>query len=341
MSKPFFVTDGTNKIGPLSKEEVMEMLYSARISIMDHILDSRDGRMCLLLQHEDFGGDGVVNLKASANKKGIGGESSKDLTQRFGFDTLLNKVYKEREDREKLRQRIITPKNEKSPEPKIDVKLKSTPINSAPTSGVQSKSQKPPPVPTSRNGADPNENTATTTLKANNSLSYYLKIKDKEYGPLKFLILLSLLKQNKLTPEALTRIEGETTWKKLSDFLPKDLYKTINLSPIINYGILPKNQWQRKNIRVDYDEMILANNSRFSLVGKSMDLSADGIAIVWVYDVPINEIFEISLFDIEKNMVIVKAKLNRIEAVSENSGVVFYKAVFIFNEKIQIKNFIS
>ena len=45
-----------------------------------------------------------------------------------------------------------------------------------------------------------NEN-YTNKIKANTSTNFFLKVKDKEFGPLKFLILLSLFKQNKISLE--------------------------------------------------------------------------------------------------------------------------------------------
>jgi hypothetical protein len=77
------------------------------------------------------------------------------------------------------------------------------------------------------------------------------------------------------------------------------------------------------------------------LLGRSIDLSAGGISIIWVYDLPLNEKFEISLFDLDKNLVKVKASLTRNETSASNSEFKMYKTVFLFNENILLKNFIK
>jgi hypothetical protein len=188
---------------------------------------------------------------------------------------------------------------------------------------------------------DVDEEVTTTTMKTNSSVNFYLKVKNKEYGPLKFLLLLSLLKQNKLTPQTSTRTEGETDWHPLADYLPKELQQTIQITPMMSPDVLPKNLWKRKNLRVDYEEIVLINNSRYSLVGKSVDLSPEGIAVIWVYDVPVNEEFELSLFDVDKNVVNLKGRLARKQPLVADSGITFYKAVFLFKERIQLKNFVA
>ena len=360
MEKPFYVTDGMNKIGPFSKDEVLHMLYSAHISLLDYIVDSRDGRMCPLLQHEDFGGDGGTH--SISGRGGIAGLTPEDLSSKFGFGDLRSRTHKDREEKrkEKMRQdamgshlrKVIDAKPEldaKEPEAPTSVipsAFNSPPAPAKPTAGPAPIPKAPPQAKDPEQtvtiaNVDVDEETTTTTLKSNNSVNFFLKIKGKEYGPLKFLILLSLLKQGKLTAETSTRSENDKGYRKLSDFLPKELQKTIQVTPMMSAGVLPKNLWKRKNVRVDYEEMVLMNNPRYSLVGKSIDLSAEGIAVIWVYDVPVNEEFELSLFDLEKNVVTIKGRLTRKEPLSNDNGIPFYKAVFIFKEKIQIKNFIA
>ena len=387
MDKPFYVTDGMNKIGPFSKDEVLHMLYNAHISIMDYIVDSRDNRMCPLLQHEDFGGDGSSHSLIGTS--GIAGLTPKSLSNKYGFNELRQKTHRDRD--EKINEkRSRRPKPESHLKEVIDAKpelavnsvqvAKPQPVNTPATAPNKTSSPNPsssqqnksvsssapsyqddePTQPRGPNdhfnymntsahsntqskmiNLDIDEQTTTTTLKSNNSVNFYLKVKDKEYGPLKFLILLSLLKQNKLTGDALTRSDSEKDYRKLSDYLPKEIQKTIHITPIASTNVLPKSQWKRKNVRIDYEEMVLFNNSRHSLVGKSVDLSAEGIAIIWVYDIPVNEEFDISLFDIEKNMFTVRGRLTRKEPIDNEHGIPFYKAVFIFKEKIPIKNFIG
>ena len=184
------------------------------------------------------------------------------------------------------------------------------------------------------------EDRTTTTIKSNTSFNFFLKVKEKEFGPLKFLILLSLLKQNKITLDSQVRHETEPTWKKLSEFVPEELQKTIHLQAVTSDAVLPKSLWKRKNVRVDYEEMVVCNSDHYSLVGKSLDLSAEGMAVIWAYDVPVDVDFELSFFDLEKNLVSVPARLVRREEI-KSSEVQLYKAVFIFKQKIQIKNFIT
>jgi hypothetical protein len=359
VDKPFYVTDGMNKIGPFSKDEVLHMLYNAHISLLDYIVDSRDNRMCPLLQHEDFGGDGGTHSLTGSG--GIAGLTPENLSAKFGFGDLRKQTHKDREEKKmgKLRKereenpshlkRVIDAKPELAAKEAAAATAPASPIPSATTAAAVAQPPAPAPAPAPVHSGVTNyppsmeidEETTTTTLKTNNSVNFYLKVKDKEYGPLKFLVLLSLLKQNKLTAESSTRSENEKGWRKLSDYLPKELQTTIQVTPILNAGVLPKNQWKRKNVRVDYEEMVLINNPRYSLVGKSIDLSAEGIAVIWVYDVPLNEEFEISLFDLEKSVITVKGRLSRRELISNQNGIPFYKAVFIFRDKIQIKNFIA
>lgn len=353
MEKPFYVTDGLNKIGPFSKEEVYQLIYGSHISLMDFIIDSRDNRMCPLLQHEDFGGEGATHSITS--NTGIAGLTPKSLSNKYGFGELRKSQHKERE------QKIIE-KKERRPRPPQESHLKeviaANPSLAVPTpESTQSKidytriqptpkmpDPAPAPAPAKTEQDEPleiNENTTSFTLKTNNSLGFYIKVKGKEFGPLKFLILLSLLKQNKIGMTTYTRSQADSEWRFLSDFLPTELQKSIHISPVISSNLLPKTHWKRKNVRVDYDEMVMLNNARYSLVAKSIDISAEGIAVVWVYDIPVNEEFEISIFDVEKNMVTVKAILTRKEPLENTEGFPLFKAVFIFKNKIPIKSFIS
>jgi hypothetical protein len=77
------------------------------------------------------------------------------------------------------------------------------------------------------------------------------------------------------------------------------------------------------------------------LLGRSIDLSAGGISIIWFYDLTLNQKFEISLFDLDKNLVKVKAHITRNEYLASNSEFKMYESVFLFNENIQLKNFIK
>lgn len=346
MSKHFFVTDGMNKIGPFTKEEVLRMLYSAHISLMDYIVDSRDGRMCPLMQHEDFIGGNSSGKNSSEDESddaGPSGFSKEDMASRFNFKDLKTQTQQQREETRKQRPSKANTTDSTSPLKKV--------ITANPALSVIAHETAKKPDQEGHEVtvtiADPipemsvDEEVTTTTLKTNSSVNFFLKVKNKEYGPLKFLILLSLLKQNKLSPQTSTRTEGETEWHALSDYLPKELQQTIQITPMMSPDVLPKNLWKRKNLRVDYEEMVLINNPRYSLVGKSIDLSSEGIAVIWVYDVPVNEEFELSLFDIDKNVVNLKGRLTRKQLLTSASGITFYKAVFLFREKIQLKNFVA
>lgn len=316
MDKHFYVSDGMNKVGPFSKDEVYQMLFNAHISITDFILDSRDNRMCPLLQHEDFGGAGDMNSSGPT-------PATAKATQldQFGFAALR-----------KTGKALRSANSPKEPiQPKIEAPI-----------AQKAETEKTVLYNTQTSASSIDDLTlATYTLKNNNSLNFYVKTKDKEYGPLKFLVLLSLLKQNKLKPDIQTRTETDSNFHELSYFLPKELLQTIQVTPILNPSVLPKNQWLRKNVRIDYDEIVLLNNPRYSLVGRSLDLSAGGISIIWVYDLDLNEKFEISLFDLDKNLVKVQSYLARKELLPSNSDFKMFKTVFLFNENIQIKNFIK
>lgn len=338
--KPFYITDGLNKIGPFSKEEVMQMLYSSHISITDYIVDSRDNRTCPLLQHEDFGGDGSTHTITAS--KGIGGLTPESLESKFGFGDLRKQANKDREEKKNaFRKGIAEPPSH----------LKNI-IQQRPDLAANANTK---PTPTSTPANPINENTATqtftmtmkidesrisSTIKSNTSFNFFLKVKEKEFGPLKFLVLLSLLKQNKISLNSLVRHETEPSWKKLSEFVPDELQKTIHLQAVTTDNVLPKSLWKRKNVRVDYEEMVVCNSSRYSLVGKSVDLSAEGMAVIWVYDVPAEDDYELSFFDLDRNLVTVDARLVRRDEIKSND-VQLYKAVFIFKQKIQIKNFIA
>jgi len=347
MSKHFFVTDGMNKIGPFTKEEVLRMLYSAHISLMDYIVDARDGRMCPLMQHEDFiGGNssGKDSNDDEGDEAGPSGFSKEDMASRFNFKDLKTQTQQQREDIRKQRPSKSSTTEPPSPLKKVmtaNPALSVTPhektAKKRDADGHEVTVTVADPIP----AIDVNEEVTTTTLKTNSSVNFFLKVKNKEYGPLKFLILLSLLKQNKLSPQTSTRTEGESEWHALSDYLPKELQQTIQITPMMSPEVLPKNLWKRKNLRVDYEEMVLINNPRYSLVGKSVDLSPEGIAVIWVYDIPVNEEFELSLFDIDKNVVNLKGRLTRKQPLVSDSGITFYKAVFLFRERIQLKNFVA
>lgn len=364
--KPFYITDGLNKIGPFSKDEVMQMLYSSHISITDFIVDTRDNRTCPLLQHEDFGGAGETH--AITASKGIAGLSPQSLESKFGFGDLRKQVHKDREDKKNAFRRGLAPASSHLSnviQQRPDLAAKPTPPPSAkPAAGPQRASPPPPPVTRVESVATTkgvsedtttksvtltksmtltvkiDESRSSNTIKSNTSFNFFLKVKDKEFGPLKFLILLSLLKQNKISLDSLVRSEAEPKWKKLSEFVPEELQKTIHLQAVTSDNVLPKSLWKRKNVRVDYEEMVVCNNDHYSLVGKSLDLSAEGMAVIWVYDVPIDEDFELNFFDLEKNLVTVAARLVRREEI-RSGDVQLYKAVFIFKQKINIKNFIG
>lgn len=358
MEKPFYITDALNKIGPFSREEVLQMLYSSHISITDYIIDARDNRMCPLLQHEDFGGDGGTHSQAQS--VGIAGLSPKSLQSKYGFGELRKQIHKDRES--KINDKRFSKSQIAQGSSHLNEVIAARPdlkVNSASTSVGQTPkppTPKPPPPPQAsqqpnrmkdtsigvvQNSILINSESTTTTLKHNTSANFFVRVKGKEFGPVKFLVLLSLLKQNKIGLEVPTKNDHDNEWKTLSDYIPPELQQTIHISPVSSQNVLPKAMWKRKNVRVDYEEMVVCHNERYSFVGKSIDLSAEGMAVVWVYDAPVNEEFELSFFDLEKNLVTVKAILNRKEQIVGENDIPLFKAVFIFKDKIQIKNFIA
>ena len=179
MDKFFYVTDGLNKIGPYSRDEVLQMLFSAHISLTDSILDTRDNMLCPLLQHEDFGGAGNVN--ATMNRQPI---STNAVANKIDFSSLRNEMPKtatdlrrERKERQMQGSAMNPAVAKAQPEEKTQL-MRPTPANDA-TSITQIT-------------------TTTRVINSNNNLNFYLKLKDQEYGPFKFLVLLSLYKGNKI-----------------------------------------------------------------------------------------------------------------------------------------------
>lgn len=324
VEKHFYVSDGMNKVGPFSKDEVYQMLFNAHISITDFILDSRDNRMCPLLQHEDFGGAGDNRSSGSSTSA-----AQTPQADQFGFAALRKQG--------RVLRSANAPKERTPAQPTVKP---AEVIKAAPQKTQEIEKTVLYNTQTGVSNLDEIAQ-ASNTLKNNNSLNFYVKTKDKEFGPLKFLVLLSLLKQNKLKSDIQTRTESETQFRPLSHFLPKEILQTIQVTPILNPSVLPKNQWLRKNVRIDYDDIVLLNNQSYSLVGRSLDLSAGGISIIWVYDLPLNEKFEISLFDLDKNLVKTQGYLARKETLQSNGDFTLYKSVFLFNDNIQIKNFIK
>ena len=205
MEKPFYVTDGMNKIGPFTKEEVLNMLYNAHISLLDYIVDSRDGRMCPLLQHEDFGGEGSTH--SITRNAGIAGLTPENLDKKYGFGDLRKKTHKEREEQRVQKFRQAAMENPSHLKRVIDAKpeLSVGEEKAPPPTPAPAAASSPTPMG-SPNAFDPDqtvtrntvtnveidEETTTSTLKTNSSVNFFLKVKNKEYGPLKFLILLSL-----------------------------------------------------------------------------------------------------------------------------------------------------
>lgn len=311
MEKFFYVFDGLNKIGPYSKDEILKMLFSAHISLTDSVFDTRDNVLSPLLQHEDFGGSGaVINSSVNARISGDGMAAPKVDFSGLHTDPL---------------------KTNKSTTTKPNVK--------APTTGTTPAASMPTSNQATSNSAQ--INTTTKLMNANNNLNFYVNLNNKEYGPFKFLILLSLYKQNKINLTSPVKVQDSATWGKLSDFIPVDVQKSVHMTPIIGSNVLPKNFWKRKNLRLDYEEMVILTNETYSLVAKSIDLSVEGMAVVWIYDIPLNQEFHISLFDSHKNLTQIKGKLVRRESIPNNDNYPLYKAVFIFSEKLEIKNFIS
>jgi hypothetical protein len=281
MSKKYYVSDGLNKVGPLVKDEVLNMLYNGHISLTDSIIDVESNEMCSLLQHEDFGGSGAQKNQARHDL------IENTAAYHTGTITL---------DMDELRDAV--------------------------------KSKYPESARPSLND-----------LKKTNSKNFYLHLKGREFGPIKFLVLISLLHEGKIQLTDAACTEGDVNWKALSDFISPDVRQTLHITPVVYDHVLPKSMWKRKNVRLDYSEIIFLNNSAISLVGKAIDLSAEGIGLLWVYDRPVNEIFEISLFDSKKNIYSVQGTLARKEKIADATQL--HKAVFIFDHKIPIKDFLT
>ena len=331
MDKFFYVSDGLNKIGPYSKDEVLRMLFSAQISLTDYILDTRDNIFCPLLQHEDFGGAGNVN--STVNKQPI---SQNAMAKNIDFSSLRNDLPKSAMDlrRERKAAAPAAAAPAAAPAPVAKAAAPEPAVNSEPTMVLA-------PVLGEDLTTFTQITSTTRVISNNNNLNFYLKLKDKEYGPFKFLVLLSLYKGNKIGLDSAIKAEQDKGYRKLSDFLPAELQKSIHMTPIMNANVIPKNFWKRKNLRLDYEEMVIIANETYSLVAKSIDLSTDGIAVFWVYDIPLNEKFTMTLFDPAKNVVQVTGTLMRKEAIPNVDGFPIFKAVFIFDQKLDIKSFIA
>ena len=325
MKKPFYVTDGLNRIGPFSKEEVLTMLYNATISIMDYVIDSRDNRMCPLLQHEDFGGEGEVH--GLVGGKGIAGLTPKNLSQKFGFAELRQKKNVDRDDRR-------------------DAKKKTRPKDGA-TSHLQEVINAFPELAAKQSDEEKtvaatgfaDEQTATTAIKNSMGTAFYVKIKDKEYGPIKYLILLSLLFHNKVDLKAKVRTEGSNDYRELDDFVPDEVEKTMDFEPLFSDELLPRKDWRRKNPRIEFEEIVLINNDDYCFVAKSIDLSNEGISVLCAYEIAEGEAFDISIFDLEKNIQTFKAKSVR-NSPMRAGNIGMFRVAFVFDKKISLKSFI-
>lgn len=53
----YYLTDGQNKVGPFSNQQIMEMLSLNKISIMDQICSDKDPSWLMIFQHPDFTGE--------------------------------------------------------------------------------------------------------------------------------------------------------------------------------------------------------------------------------------------------------------------------------------------
>lgn len=178
-------------------------------------------------------------------------------------------------------------------------------------------------------------------VRAGESCRFYVSLNSKEYGPINFLFLLSLVQLKKIELSSKARLENDLSWKRVEDFVNKDFFYDIEFSPLVREEQLPTPRWKRKNIRIDYDEVVLLNNANHTLVAKALDISSEAIALIWVHAVPVKEEFELSLIDREKKIIRVKAILTRKELLSDEGGESVYKAVFTFTERISMKNFIE
>lgn len=307
MSKvEYYVSDGINKVGPLSIEEIKKLVFNSQISITDFIFDPRDNKMYPLLQHEAFGGDGNVSIGTaegySETQAGTRTSSLDFSSLRSGKNILQSPKISSRE------RRASTAHSNSSPEATI--------------SGVSTVAVEP-------------------QIKIQRSSDFYVQVNGKEFGPVKFLMLLSLLKQNKIKTDTPARTASHNTWAQLKNYLPAEYNSTINITPLVSNEVLPKTHWKRKNLRIDYDEVVLIRNAKYDVVAKALDLSAEAIAILWVYDIPIGEELELSLFDAEQKLLKITGKISRIEPVANKEEMPLFKAVIVFNEKIAIRNFVK
>ena len=291
MNKFFIFSDGLNKFGPFSKEEIEKMMFENKLYLTDMIFDIRTKQWAKILLHPDFvddtpevveASDGIAGLmpdRATVDGDKIRKEGVKDLAIKGIIDAAK--------------------KEEKAKQKKVFTILQEGMTSESDNSGKK-------------------DSLEFEDLDAN---KWYIKEGAVVLGPYHFLTILTMMRDHSLDERNYVRKGKNGQWLiPTMAFSSQDIQNFAALTPGKTTSLLPARAWQRKNLRRDFDLLFYVNDGRQELIVQGFDISEHGVSFVTMVPVfHIGQKLSCSLVVAIDNIIRVDGEVLRIEKVDSKA----------------------
>lgn len=309
MSKVFLFSDGLNKFGPFTKEEIEKMMFENKLSLTDLIFDTRTKQWSKILLHNDFVddtpevqevSDGIAGLmpdRSTVDGEKIKKEGIKDL--------VVSQMIKAAQKEELAKQK------------KVFTILQDGVTVESDSSGKKDKLE----------------------FEDLDTEKWYIKEGGVILGPYHFLTILTMMRDHSLDDRNYLRKGKNGPWQIAT--------MAFSLSDISNFeamafgktqSLLPPRAWLRKNLRRDFDLLFYVNDGKQEYIVQGFDISENGISFVTM--VPCFSMAQrllVSLVVAIDNIIKVDGEVLRIETVESKAvDMVLTKYVLKLDQKIDL-----
>ena len=309
MNKFFIFSDGLNKFGPFSKEEIEKMMFENKLFLTDMIFDVRNKQWSKILLHPDFVDDTPEIVETSDGIMGL-------MPDRATVDG--DKIKKEGVKDLAIKQIIDAAKKED--------KAKQKKIFNILQDGITTE-------------GDSSGKVETLELEDLDANKWYIKEGAVILGPYHFLTILTMMRDHSLDERNFVRKGKTGQWMiPTMAFSSQEMQSFAALTPGKTKSLLPARAWQRKNLRREFDLLFYVNDGKQEFIVQGFDISEQGVSFVTMAPVfNIGQKLSCSLVMAIDNILRADGEVLRIEKVdSKEVDMTLTKYALKLDQKIDL-----
>jgi hypothetical protein len=309
MSKVFLFSDGLNKFGPFSKEEIEQMMFENKLYLTDLIFDTRNKQWTKILLHPDFVNDVEETPEISEGIAGLMPDSAtpdgEKLKKEGIKDLAISKMIKAAQKEEIAKQ---------------------TKVFTILQDGVTAES-------------DSSGKKDSLEFEDLDAEKWYIKEGGVILGPYHFLTILTMMRDHSLDDRNYLRKGKNGPWQIATmAFSLSEVANFEAMTPGKTQSLLPPRAWLRKNLRRDFDMLFYVNDGKQEYIVQGFDISEQGISFVTM--VPcfaLQQRLLVSLVVTIDNIIKVDGEVLRIEKVESKAvDMILTKYALKLDQKIDL-----